>query len=87
MSSAEFDEWIVWAKIRGVFGEERGDLRNGILCALLVNVATAMSGKAGKAKPSEFMPFREKPKRDPEKERDIKQQVEVLQQVFGVKEG
>lgn len=87
MDSQEFVRWKIWEKIRGVFGETRGDLRNGMLCALLINLMTAMNGKTGKAKPSDFMPFFEKEKPKPATVEQTKQQIEVLQQVFGVAEG
>ena len=83
MSSEEFNHWIACAKIRGPFSEERADIRNRMLCAMMVNVATAFAGKPGKAKPSDYMPFREKPKQKPETVAHVKEQIQVLQQVFG----
>ncbi len=83
MGSAEFADWMAWARIRGTFGEERADLRNGILCSLLVNVATAFSGKRGKAKATDFMPYHREPERKPATVQQQREAVEVLQQVFG----
>jgi hypothetical protein len=87
MSGQEFLDWIAWAKIRGMFGEERADLRNGLLCALLVNVATAFAGKTGKAKATDYMPYYEKPKPDPTDVAETKKQIQALESVFGVREG
>lgn len=56
MSSHELTEWMAYAGIEP-FGEERADLRAGIISA---TVANRMRGKGEKAhKPQEFMPFRE----------------------------
>ena len=87
MTADEFAEWLAWSKIRGVFGEQRADLRNGILCALLVNVATAMAGKRGKAKPSDYMPFLEKVNPQPDRQRAVIEQVRMLEGLLGVQEG
>jgi hypothetical protein len=54
MDAAEFREWCAVYKM-DPWGEERADLRNGIVCSVLANV---WSGKnARKATPQDFMPF------------------------------
>ena len=87
MENSEFNDWIAWAKIRGMFGEERADLRIGQLCALVENLAFAYRGQKGNAKATDFMPFYEKPKPNPATAEQTREQVEALQQVFGVEEG
>lgn len=61
--SREFAEWLAFYRI-DPFGEQRADLRNGILAALVAN-AMRRSGQQP-AKPEDFMPFREVRKRTPE---------------------
>lgn len=87
MDSGEFSRWIAWSRIRGAFGEDRGDLRNGILCALLSNVASAFGGQKGKAKPSDFMPFHKEPEKPAERVEQTKQHIKLIEQLLGVKEG
>jgi len=85
MDSAEFANWLAWTRIRGVFGEERADLRNGILCAHLLNIAVAKTGKDGKSKPADYMPFLEREEPKPEAVESIKAKVEWLKGVMGFK--
>lgn len=57
VSSAELSEWIEYYRLEP-FGEERADLRAGIVASTIANCHV---GKRGKAfKPSDFMPFFEK---------------------------
>lgn len=85
MDSAEFSNWLAWTRIRGVFGEERADLRNGILCAHLLNIAVAKTGKDGKAKPADYMPFLEREEPKPQTVEQIKSTVGLLQELVGFK--
>jgi hypothetical protein len=88
MDSREFARWMIWAKLRGGFGEGRADMRNGLLCALLVNIASGFGGKKGTAKPTDFLLFDENPhKRDPETVEQTKQQIEILSKVLKAKPG
>ena len=53
---------------------------------MLVNLCTRIwAGKKGTSKASEFMPFYEAPKKDPEAEAKIKQQIEVLSLLMGAR--
>ncbi|MFH1619217.1 MAG: DUF4035 domain-containing protein [bacterium] len=57
MPSYELTEWMAYDKI-DPFGQERADLRNGVLCALIAN-RFEMLGKKGRRrryKPADFMP-------------------------------
>lgn len=54
ISSAEFTEWIAFYK-REPWGEERADLRAGIVASTVANAAPFRKGRA--YTPSEFMPF------------------------------
>lgn len=53
MSSRELSEWMAYATLEP-FGEERADLRAGIVASAVVNVHRTQSDKA--AQPSDFMP-------------------------------
>ncbi len=53
MSAAELDEWMLYARIEP-FGEERADLRMGILASLIANVNRAKGADA--FTPSDFIP-------------------------------
>lgn len=55
MSWTQLAEWYEYYSLEP-FGDERADLRNGILCALIANVNR--DPKRGKpSKPTDFMPF------------------------------
>jgi hypothetical protein len=88
MDSQEFARWMIWSKLRGGFGEPRADLRNGLLCALLSNIASSFGGKEGKAKPSDFLLYDDEPKKpEPDAIERTKQQIEILGRLLGKKEG
>lgn len=53
INSAEFSEWIAYSRVEP-FGEERGDLRAGIVASTIANSASSKSSK--KFAPGEFMP-------------------------------
>tara|TARA_Y100000310_G_scaffold112096_1_gene110523 strand:- start:215 stop:535 length:321 start_codon:yes stop_codon:yes gene_type:complete len=52
MSSAELTDWLAYWRL-DPFGEERADLRAGIVAATTANV---WAGKGKRAKPADFMP-------------------------------
>lgn len=58
MSSSELTEWMAFDSI-DPFGEQRADLRSGILCATVAN--HSMSRPKKPVRPVDFMPFAEKP--------------------------
>ncbi len=76
ISSRELTEWMVYYEIEP-FGEERADLRSGIIASTIANVNR---GKGGKAyKPSDFIPkFEEKRQTWQEQLRAV----EILNKVF-----
>lgn len=75
---------MVWRRIRGIQGEERADLRNGMLCSLLVNMATRIwAGKKGTSKATDHMPYYEKPAEEPMSTKQMKEQVEVIRSMLG----
>ena len=82
MDSQEFARWMVWAKLRGGFGETRADLRIGQLCALVANIASAFGGKDGTAKATDFLLYDDKPKPKPDMVEHTKQQIEILSKVL-----
>lgn len=68
MSSREFSEWIAYSGIEP-WGEDRADLRAGILASLTANINR---GKGAKPfRPSDFMPYRNHDKKAEEVE-DLK---------------
>lgn len=54
MSSHEFSEWMAYAGLEP-FGEERADLRMGILAALTFNINRDPE-RTDEAKPEDFIP-------------------------------
>jgi hypothetical protein len=62
MSSQELSEWMAYDRLEPI-GWARVDLIGGLICSLLAN----SNRKRGAApfKPSDFMPFLEKPEVDP----------------------
>ncbi len=55
MSSAEFAEWMAYYAIEP-FGEERADLRMGILASLIANVNRDSKKQREPFAPADFMP-------------------------------
>jgi hypothetical protein len=53
MGSRELSGWIAYSELEP-FGEERGDLRAGIVASTIVNVNRGANSEA--CKPSDFMP-------------------------------
>jgi len=73
IDSAEFSEWIAFDQLEPI-GEERADLRMGIMASTMVNLKSAKAN----AKPIDFMPdFDGSKKRKPEKK--TRQTVEEMQ--------
>lgn len=57
MPSDEFDLWVALYR-RDPWGEQRADLRAGVIASTVANYAgKARSESAGPAKPADFMPF------------------------------
>jgi len=52
-TAREFYEWVAYYRMNP-WGEERADLRTGIVCALTANVHRGKNGKA--YKPTDFLP-------------------------------
>jgi hypothetical protein len=50
------NEWEAYHQI-DPWGEERADLRNGVLASTMVNIAPFRKRSAPTAKPTDFMPF------------------------------
>jgi hypothetical protein len=63
MSGAELTEWMAYEAVDGVLGEQRADLRAGIVAATMANCHRS---KGPAFKPQDFMPYLEKPKTDPD---------------------
>jgi hypothetical protein len=60
LTPRQLEEWRVYAELIEPIGEERADLRMGILAAVTANLWRGKRGR--KAKPLDFMPFRESPR-------------------------
>ncbi len=54
LSDAEFQEWMSFYRMEP-FGEDRADLRAGIIAATIVNVQRGKKGRP--VKPTDFMPY------------------------------
>lgn len=61
VESAELTEWIAFDRI-DPFGESRADLRAGIVASTMVNHSAYPPKPEDRARPVDFMPFRDKPK-------------------------
>ena len=55
ISSRELTEWMVYAQVEP-FGEERGDLRAGIVASTIANVNRDAKKRRKPFEPEEFMP-------------------------------
>lgn len=73
LSSSQFDEWMQYAAVEP-FGEERGDLRAGIVASVIANVHRRKNARA--FRPSDFMPTFER------KKMTWQQQMQVLKAGF-----
>lgn len=69
ITSRQFSEWMAYAQIEP-FGEERADLRMGVLASLVSN----MFRKAGTtaAKPEDFLLFADRDPPEPDSDNDMK---------------
>ena len=56
MTSAEFAEWMAFDRI-DPFGEARGDVRSGVLAALIANIHRDRKKRAEPYSALDFMPF------------------------------
>jgi hypothetical protein len=65
MSWQEFLEWQEYYGLEP-FGEERADLRSGIVASVLANVNRDPKKRSKPFEPTDFMPYYEKPKPSPE---------------------
>lgn len=64
LTSRQFSEWMAFYTL-DPFGDQRADLRTGILAAVVNN---RWRGKSEQPRePSDFMPFREQPEQTPQK--------------------
>lgn len=61
MTADELSEWHAFYRLEP-FGEERADLRNGIVASILVNTNLKKGAKA--TTPLDFMPFADKKSQD-----------------------
>ena len=54
ISSVEFAEWVAYYQLEP-FGEDRADLRCGNITSTLINGFTALGGKTGNSKATDFI--------------------------------
>jgi hypothetical protein len=80
-SSRELSEWAAYLQLEP-HGEERADLRAGIVASTIANANRKKGGKA--FKPSDFMPKFDKEEQTPEQQ---KAAAEALALAFGGKTG
>jgi hypothetical protein len=61
-------EYLEWGEYYGLepWGEERGDLRSGIVASVIANVNRDAKKQPKAFEPVDFMPYYEKPKPTPE---------------------
>lgn len=64
MSSHELTEWMAYAHLEP-FGDERGDLRAGIVASTIANVNRDPKRTPEPFRPEDFMPFTEERTPDP----------------------
>lgn len=65
MTWREYREWLEFYEVEP-FGDERADLRSGIVAALIANVNRDPKKHPQPFKPNEFMPFYQEPPPTPE---------------------
>ena len=75
VDSAEFLEWQAYALLEP-FGEERGDLRAGIVASTIANVNRGRSTKP--YRPRDFMPQFRPRRREPERIQTVEEQQHIL---------
>lgn len=83
MSSREFSEWLAYCEMEP-FGEERGDLRAGIVASTVANVNRDPKKRPRPFQPRDFMPeFGESKGQSWQEQLQI---VEMLNHAFGGKD-
>lgn len=60
MSARELSDWIAFARVEP-FGEERADLRSGIIASVIANAHRDRKKRAQPYTPADFMPRFDKP--------------------------
>lgn len=82
ISGREFAEWLAYYQIEP-WGEERADLRAGIVASTVANVHRTKSQKA--YKPEDFVPKFKVPEKEPDRQTWEEQLmiVEMLNEAFG----
>lgn len=86
MSSHEISEWIAFANVEP-FGEDRADLRAGIIASTIANANRDPDKRKKPFTPAEFMPdFEVKPEEKQQTWQDQKMIVEMLNAAFGGKD-
>jgi len=61
MSYRQFKEWYIYNAIEPIIGEERADLRAGIIASTIANVNRSKKNQKS-YKPKDFMPFHSREK-------------------------
>ncbi|MFO7905798.1 MAG: hypothetical protein R6U98_24280 [Pirellulaceae bacterium] len=70
MTSRQFAEWQAYATLEP-WGEDRADLRAGIISSTVANFAGKSMKEGSSLAPVDFMPYAEKPKREKARSSDV----------------
>lgn len=82
LSARQFDEWIAFYSIEP-WGEERADLRAGIVASTVANVNRNAKQRSKPYSPKDFMPVYDKPPKKAQTMEEMLRVVEVMNAAFG----
>lgn len=82
LSARQFDEWIAFYSIEP-WGEERADLRAGIVASTVANVNRNPKQRSKPYSPKDFMPVYDKPPKKQQTMEEMLRVVEMMNTAFG----
>ncbi len=86
MSSRELTEWMAYFEVEP-WGEERADLRSGIVASVIANANRDPKKRKQPFAPADFMPYATRPATDPPPAETLAARTERIRQRFTVLTG
>jgi len=82
LSTREFDEWLAYYQIEP-WGEERGDVRAGIIASTIANVNRNPKQRRKPYSPKDFMPVYDKPPKRQQSTEEMLRMAEMITAAMG----
>lgn len=82
LSTRQFDEWLAFYQIEP-WGEERGDVRAGIIASTIANVNRDPKQRRQPYSPKDFMPVYDRPPQEAQSTEQMLRIAEMMNEAFG----